>query len=127
MRILILSNEVWNDKINGNNVISNWFEGIDAKFANIYASPEAPDNKCCRNYFQITDSMMAKSIITGNKAEKRIHHDNNTSNIEIYSLAETEPKKLYDFLMRERSHFLLPTPPYPIGCSDRFRVLAHAK
>ena len=26
MRILVLSNEVWNDKINGNNVTTNWFE-----------------------------------------------------------------------------------------------------
>ena len=52
MRILILSNEVWNDKINGNNVVSNWFEGMQAEFANIYCSPEKPFNKCCNEYFQ---------------------------------------------------------------------------
>ena len=58
MRILVLSNEVWNDRINGNNVTSNWFEGMDAEFANIYASPDEPLNNCCQRYYQITDSMM---------------------------------------------------------------------
>ena len=48
MRILVLSNEVWNDRINGNNVTSNWFEGMDAEFANIYASPDEPLNNCCQ-------------------------------------------------------------------------------
>ena len=33
MKILVLSNEVWNDKINGNNVTTNWFEGMKAEFA----------------------------------------------------------------------------------------------
>lgn len=109
MRILVLSNEVWNDKINGNNVISNWFEGMDAEFANIYASPDAPDNKCCSNYFQITDSMMAKSIITRIKAGKRIHYNENSLeaySLEAYSLAEAEPKKLYTFLKSISGSFL---------------------
>ena len=39
MKILVLSYEAWNDITNGNNVTSNWFEGMDAEFANIYASP----------------------------------------------------------------------------------------
>ena len=37
MKILVLSYEAWNDITNGNNVTSNWFEGMDAEFANIYA------------------------------------------------------------------------------------------
>ena len=72
MRILVLSNEVWNDKINGNNVTTNWFEGMKAEFANIYASPEAPYNTCCEKYFQITDTMMLNSIIKGLKAGKTL-------------------------------------------------------
>mgnify|MGYP000460763869 CR=1 FL=1 len=63
MKILVLSYEAWNDITNGNNVTSNWFEGMDAEFANIYASPGEPYNQCCQKYYQITDSMMLKSII----------------------------------------------------------------
>jgi len=68
MRILVLSDEVWNDKINGNNVVSNWFEDFDAEFANIYLSPEKPYNSCCSRYFQVTDIMMLKSIFSLSKA-----------------------------------------------------------
>ena len=63
MKILVLSYEAWNDITNGNNVTSNWFEGMDAEFANIYASPGEPYNQCCQKYYQITDSMMLKSSL----------------------------------------------------------------
>jgi len=106
MKILVLSNEVWNDKINGNNVTSNWFEGMDAEFANIYASPDKPYNKCCKNYFQITDAMMAKSIIGGRKAGKKIVFGDSDRNSDIFSFAEEEPKKLYAFLKSISGSFL---------------------
>ena len=108
MKILVLSNEVWNDKINGNNVTSNWFEGLDAEFANIYASPGEPYNKCCNKYFQITDAMMAKSIISGKKAGKRIVIRNTDENAtsDNSSSAEEEPKKLYNFLKSISGSFL---------------------
>ena len=93
MRVLVLSNEVWNDIINGNNVTSNWFTGMNAEFANIYASPGLPFNQCCYEYFQITDKMMLKSIC-GKKAGKKVQL--NASN--EFNCAEKEPKKLYSFL-----------------------------
>lgn len=97
MRILVLSNEVWNDKINGNNVTSNWFEGMNAEFANIYASPDTPLNKCCRRYFQITDSMMFNSIIKGKKAGQQLPiRDYQSEKSE--NVAEAEPENLYSFL-----------------------------
>ena len=46
---------------------SNWFEGFDAEFANIYCGPGMPLNKCCQRYFQVTDWMMVKSFF-GKKA-----------------------------------------------------------
>lgn len=105
MKILVLSNEVWNDKINGNNVTTNWFEGMNAKFANIYASPGAPYNKCCKKYFQITDTMMLKSIITGVKAGKSF--ELNGGEAETWtSIAESEPQKLYHFLKVISGSFL---------------------
>ena len=97
MKILVLSYEVWNDKINGNNVTSNWFEGMEAEFANIYASPGEPYNNCCQKYYQITDSMMAKSIITSKKAGKKVDWIPNTQQ-EQSAVAEAEPQKLYKFL-----------------------------
>lgn len=105
MRILVLSNEVWNDRINGNNVTSNWFEGMDAEFANIYASPETPLNKCCNTYFQITDRMMLKSITKGVKAGKALpkrRYDRE----QIDDVAEAEPKRLYKFLKSISGPFL---------------------
>ena len=97
MKILVLSYEVWNDKINGNNVTSNWFEGMEAEFANIYTSPGEPYNNCCQKYYQITDSMMAKSIITNKKAGKKVDWIPNTQQ-EQRAVAEAEPQKLYKFL-----------------------------
>lgn len=97
MKILVLSNETWNDKINGNNVTSNWFEGMNAEFANIYASPGEPYNKCCQTYYQITDQMMLKSIVSKKKAGKEVlvlHEEAQQSTLS----AEEEPQKLYRFL-----------------------------
>lgn len=97
MKILVLSYEVWNDKINGNNVTSNWFEGMEAEFANIYTSPGEPYNNCCQKYYQITDSMMAKSIISNKKAGKKVDWIPNAQQ-EQRVVAEAEPQKLYKFL-----------------------------
>ena len=105
MRILVLSNEVWNDKINGNNVTSNWFEGMDAEFANIYTSPEDPLNNCCQRYLQITDSMMLKSIFKGTKAGMMLPVQEYNTNCGSM-VAEAEPKKLYTFLKSFSGPFL---------------------
>ena len=98
MRILVLSNEVWNDKINGNNVTSNWFEGMNADFANIYASPSEPFNNCCERYFQITDSMMLRSILKQEKAGMMLPIREYNVDSSGPMVAEDEPKKLYVFL-----------------------------
>ena len=105
IRILILSNEVWNDNINGNNVISNWFEGMDAELANIYTSPGSPFNKCCQRYYQITDRMMMNSILKRKQAGRflpiRIYQ---TGKLE--QVAEQEPKRLYYILKLIAGPFL---------------------
>lgn len=106
MRILVLSSEAWNDKINGNNVTSNWFEGMDAEFANIYGSPGEPFNQCCSRYFQITDSMMVKSIVTARKAGKRVEMHTAAEDGNNGESAEEEPKALYIFLKSISGSFL---------------------
>jgi len=73
IRILIIADEVWNDDVFGNNVLSNWFDGFNAEFAEIYCNPGTPKNRCCEYYFQITDLMMAKSLVGKNRAGRKFH------------------------------------------------------
>lgn len=80
MRILLITDEIWNDKIHGNNVLSNWFTGFSAEFAQIYCSPGNPDNSCCERYFQITDKMMLNSILKHIKAGKVVSEISETKN-----------------------------------------------
>lgn len=39
MKILVLSYEAWNDITNGNNVTSNWFEGIGRRICKYLCKP----------------------------------------------------------------------------------------
>lgn len=64
MRVLLVTDEVWNDRVFGNNVLQNWFEGMpDVEIAQICAIPGKPLNKVCSRYFQLTDMAMFKSIL----------------------------------------------------------------
>lgn len=64
MRILLLTDEIWNDRVFGNNVLQNWFEGLEGVvFAQICATPGKPLNTMCTLYFQITDTMVLRSIL----------------------------------------------------------------
>ncbi|MBA5247437.1 glycosyltransferase [Chryseobacterium sp. cx-624] len=95
MKILIIADEVWNDRIHGNNVLTNWFTGFDAEFAEVYCSPGAPSNPVCTRYFQVTDAMMAKSLMG-----KRAGHAFETEILEMQAsevapAAEPIPEKFY--------------------------------
>lgn len=68
MRILLITDEEWNDAVYGNNVLTNWFEGFEAEFAQIYCSPGLPYNKICNRYFRITDAQMVRSLFSRSKA-----------------------------------------------------------
>lgn len=96
MRVLIVADEVWNDDIYGNNVLTNWFDGFPAKIAEIYCSPGQPKNNCCDKYFQLTDTMMLKSIVKGTPAGCTISvtENNNKMNNSI----EQENLKFYRFM-----------------------------
>lgn len=70
MKILIISQELWSENNNGGNVLSNLFSGFDAEFAQIYCSPGIPNNKICKRYFQITDSMIVNGLFRKQKVGK---------------------------------------------------------
>lgn len=72
MKILLITAEAWNDAVYGNNVLTNWFDGFDAEFAQIYCTPGLPYNHICNRYFQITDTQMARSLIKKKRAGKQI-------------------------------------------------------
>lgn len=63
LKILLVTSDLWDDVTNGNNIQTNWFTDFNAEFANIYLVPGKPNNQICTRYFQVTDSMMAKSLI----------------------------------------------------------------
>ena len=77
MKILLITAEEWNDFVYGNGVLSNWFTGFDAEFAQIYTSPGLPNNKVCNKYFQIDERQMLRSLYSKNKAGHEVKKLNN--------------------------------------------------
>lgn len=98
LKILIVADEVWNDEIHANNVLSNWFNNYDAEFAEIYCSPGSPKNNCCENYFQITDLMMARSF-SGKRAGRKfkMKFSEMQNEISIHN-AQQIPSNFYRFM-----------------------------
>ena len=72
MKILLITAEEWNDYVYGNGVLTNWFTGFDAEFAQIYTSPGLPHNKVCSKYFQIDERQMVKSLYSNTKAGREV-------------------------------------------------------
>lgn len=83
MRILLITDEEWNDAVYGNNVLTNWFEGFDAEFAQIYCSPGLPYNNICDRYYQITDAQMVRSLYTGKRAGGVIQKSSQETDINL--------------------------------------------
>lgn len=108
VKVLIIADEVWNDQIHGNNVLTNWFKGFDAEFAQIFCSPGLPKNNVCSSYFQITDKMMFKSILTLYRAGNRffLYDLDSDKNIKDITFCEPENIKLYRFLKNISGDFL---------------------
>lgn len=73
MKVLIISHELWSENNNGGNVLSNLFSGFDAEFAQLYCSPGIPNNKICKRYFQITDSMVVNGLFRNQKVGKALN------------------------------------------------------
>lgn len=93
MRILIIADEVWDDQQNGNNVLTNWFSGFDAEFAEIYCNPGAPNNNCCLRYLQLTDAMMVKSMFGPRAGRAFLFQTGRT-----FCEAQAKPERFYRFM-----------------------------
>lgn len=64
IRILLLVSEPWRCDDGGGNTLNNFFEGMDAEFAQVYCSARSPVNSVCFKYFQMTDGMAILSFLT---------------------------------------------------------------
>lgn len=104
MRILLITDEEWNDAVYGNNVLTNWFSGFDAEFAQIYCSPGLPYNNICSRYFQITDMQMVQSLYSHKKAGKKIELPKDAHSIE-QSKVNAQRKGAYLKLKQLSRHF----------------------
>lgn len=104
MRILLITDEEWNDAVYGNNVLTNWFSGFDAEFAQIYCSPGLPYNNICSRYFQITDMQMVQSLYSHKKAGKKIEVPKDAHSIKL-SKVNAQRKGAYLKLKQLSRHF----------------------
>lgn len=66
LRVLLLVAEPWRHDDGGGNTLNNFFEGMDAEFAQVYSSEKMPINNICKKYFQITDTEAVKSLFKRN-------------------------------------------------------------
>lgn len=99
MKILLITSEEWNDYVYGNGVLTNWFTGFNAGFAQIYTSPGLPINGICDKYFQITDGQMAKSILGGRKAGRKISKISEAKDI-VAAKQNAQRKGVYGFMKK---------------------------
>lgn len=103
MRILLLLNETWNDKLHPNNNMTNWFSSFpNLEIWTISGGAEKPLNSCCKHYFQVSDREMAKSIFTTKKAGRALHYDVfPQTNEDVYTRGE-------NFIYKNRKKFSFP-------------------
>lgn len=99
MKILIIADEEWNDYTFANGVLTNWFSGYDAQFAEIYCSPGLPLNNVCDCYFQITDEQMIRSLYTSQRAGSIVVKPSDRSMIET-AKENAQRKGVYGFMKK---------------------------
>lgn len=101
MKILIISQELWSENNNGGNVLSNLFSGFDAEFAQIYCSPGIPNNKICKRYFQITDSMIVNGLLRRQKVGKALFFEEYPNKSRNNVVSNYEESKWYFKLFKK--------------------------
>lgn len=103
MKVLIISAEVWQDKTNGGNVLSNMFRNMDWEFAQIYCNPGIPENKICKKYYQMTDGMVIRNTISHKQIGKKfeLQHEKENSRHENEQI-ELPNQRFYAFFHKHR-------------------------
>lgn len=99
MKILLVTAEEWNDYVYGNGVLTNWFTGFDAEFAQIYTSPGLPNNKVCHRYFQIDERQMVRSLFSNKKAGHEVTMPTDAQELEA-TKSNAQRKGIYGLLKK---------------------------
>ncbi len=103
MRVLLLLSETWNDKKHPNNNSTNWFFGMEGvEVYNISGGPGLPQNRCCKDYFQVSDREMAKSLLFGRRAGRIIRYENYPAE------SEETNSRVESFVYKNRKKFSFP-------------------
>lgn len=100
MRVLILSQEVWQNGTNGGNVLSNIFSDTNFELAQIYCNPGTPDNNLCKKYYQMTDSMVIHNFLNHKPIGRAFELEEKIEN--QVSKPEKTNIKFYDFFHNHR-------------------------
>ncbi len=62
MKIMVLSNNAWDDR-DASNTFSNLFsEWYGAEFSNVFHRDAEPNNQICEEYFRISDKIFAQAF-----------------------------------------------------------------
>lgn len=101
LKILLITDEIWNDRVFGNNVLQNWFEGMpDIEIAQIGCIPVNPNNKVCRNYFRLTDMGMVKSIFGKRTGEILTYNPSENDSVAFNDSNPMKEKGIYRFFKK---------------------------
>ena len=102
MKILLLIDETWNDITHPNNNMTNWFTNFpDAEIYTVSGGPGLPQNKCCKNYFQVSDKMMAKSLLFGKRAGRVLRYED-------YPMPESQEMGKEEVIYKNRKKLSFP-------------------
>lgn len=102
MKVLVISAEVWQDGTNGGNVLSNIFCDTGFEFAQIYCNPGEPQNNLCTHYYQMTDSMVLRNLLTRKPIGRQFDLQSQKGEQEEMAAAERPNKKFYKFFHNHR-------------------------
>lgn len=102
MKVLIISAEVWQDKTNGGNVLSNIFKNTGWEFAQIYCNPGKPENKLCTQYYQMTDAMVLKNIWLHKPIGRSFEYNGEEDSCNDEKKVDLPNKTFYSFFHKHR-------------------------
>lgn len=97
MRIIVISNNAWDDRNSVGNTMSNWFdEWPGAEFSSIYSREVVPNNNCCDNYFVVSLSQIVRYVLMPWKIGERINNTkiNSKESKETYLVNATRGKSI---------------------------------
>ncbi len=102
MKVLILSLENWNNNVNGGNVLSNIFSGLNFEIEQIYCSAGLPNTTLCNKYYQITDKMVIDNVLKGKETGRIFESDfNNSDDFRFENKSKKGKRWEIIFLIRE--------------------------